>query len=84
MLGALDSRVSAKSTDADLVEYVGKNSMSVFRPVGAARIVAASKGVEEGVVDSALRVMGEGGIGVVDASVFPQIPAAHLVGVVGD
>ncbi|KAF8154884.1 aryl-alcohol-oxidase from pleurotus Eryingii [Crassisporium funariophilum] len=63
------------TTDAELDTYVRANSATIFHPVGTASM--SPKGSRHGVVDPDLRVKGIVGLRVVDASIFPFIPAAH-------
>ncbi|KAL0064294.1 hypothetical protein AAF712_008738 [Marasmius tenuissimus] len=66
--------------DQDRENYVRNNSATVNHPCGTARM--GPGGVNDGVVDSSLRVKGVKGLRVVDASVIPQIPETHLQAVV--
>ncbi|OBZ67629.1 Pyranose dehydrogenase [Grifola frondosa] len=63
------------TTDAALAAYAQKYTSSIWHPVGTARM--AAKGSDEGVVDASLKVLKTEGLRIVDASVFPFIPAAH-------
>ncbi|OBZ73918.1 Pyranose dehydrogenase 1, partial [Grifola frondosa] len=63
------------TTDAELEAYAQAFTTTVFHPVGTARMSAEGSGV--GVVDASLRVKNVTGLRIVDASVFPFIPAAH-------
>ncbi len=52
-------------TDAAMVEYIGRNSSTLFHPVGSCPMGS--------VVDSELRVLGTEGLRVIDASVMPTL-----------
>ena len=63
------------TTDADLEAFVRENTSTLFHPSGTC---AAGRKNEGGVVDSRFRVYGVQNLRVVDASVFPMLPAAHI------
>ncbi|KAI0675773.1 alcohol oxidase [Trametes maxima] len=62
-------------TDDDIDAWAREKAFTVWHPVGTARM--ARCGVDEGVVNPDLTVKGVKGLRVVDASVFPFIPAGH-------
>lgn len=65
----------AVATDADWEAYARTNTLSIYHPVGTCAMLPREDG---GVVDPALRVYGVSGLRVVDASVIPIIPGAHI------
>ena len=68
--------------DADedaLNEVISNGIRTEFHPSGTCAMLPLAQG---GVVDSHLRVWGTQNLRVVDASIFPLIPAAHLQAVV--
>ncbi|KAI0630562.1 alcohol oxidase [Trametes polyzona] len=67
-------------SDAQVDEWVRNNGISFYHPAGTAAMAAC--GAAEGVVEPDLRVKGVEGLRVVDASVFPFVPAAHPQAVV--
>ncbi|KAI0040462.1 GMC oxidoreductase [Auriscalpium vulgare] len=64
------------STDDQIDAYVRGNSDSLWHPAGTARM--APFGSSEGVVNPDLTVKKMRGLRVVDTSIYPFIPAAHL------
>ncbi|KAI0058477.1 aryl-alcohol-oxidase from pleurotus Eryingii [Artomyces pyxidatus] len=62
-------------TDAEIDAYARNGSRTIFHPVGTARM--APFGASYGVVNPDLTVKGTKGLRVVDASIFPFIPASH-------
>jgi len=60
------------TTDEKKIEYIRNNGMTVYHPVGTAKM--GKDGDEMAVTDSRLRVKGVKGIRVVDASVFVCLP----------
>ncbi|KAL3490339.1 hypothetical protein BJX62DRAFT_238152 [Aspergillus germanicus] len=66
---------AAVSTDTDLEAYIRGAAESLFHPSGTC---AVGKQEDGGVVDTEFRVHGVRGLRVVDASVFPVLPAAHI------
>ncbi len=62
-------------TDEEILDFWAKEGMSVYHPVGSAKMGAASD--PEAVVDNELRVHGLQGLRVVDASIFPLIPSGN-------
>jgi choline dehydrogenase-like flavoprotein len=63
------------SSDTDLEAYIRGAAESLFHPSGTCSVGKLESG---GVVDTEFRVHGVHGLRVVDASVFPMLPAAHL------
>ncbi|RDX45571.1 alcohol oxidase [Lentinus brumalis] len=68
------------SSDDAVDTWARAQVSTIWHPVGTARMGAC--GDETSVVDPDLRVKGVEGVRVVDASVFPTIPAAHPQAVV--
>ncbi|KAI4643286.1 uncharacterized protein J4E79_011226 [Alternaria viburni] len=66
---------SAVQTDADWRRYALANTLSIYHPIGTAALLPEKDG---GVVDKELKVYGTKGLRVVDASVIPLLPSAHL------
>ncbi|EUC30359.1 GMC oxidoreductase [Bipolaris zeicola 26-R-13] len=66
---------SAVQTDADWESFAKENTLSIYHPVGTAALLPEKDG---GVVDAKLRVYGTKGLRVVDASVIPLLPSAHI------
>ncbi|KAG6852169.1 hypothetical protein C0991_002487, partial [Blastosporella zonata] len=67
-------------TDAQIDTYVAANAGTIWHPVGTAAM--SPKGASTGVTDPDLRVKNVAGVRVVDASVFPFVPSAHLQAIV--
>ncbi|KAI0629318.1 alcohol oxidase [Trametes polyzona] len=63
------------ASDAALDAWASAGAFSIWHPAGTAAMAAC--GAAEGVVGPDLRVKGVEGLRVVDASVFPFVPAAH-------
>jgi len=63
-----------KATTAELEEFVRRRLNTLYHPTCTARMARREDG---GVVDEELKVYGVRGLRVVDASMFPTIPAAH-------
>ncbi|KAL3419966.1 GMC oxidoreductase [Phlyctema vagabunda] len=55
--------------------FVRKNTFTVSHPVGTCAMLPESDG---GVVDPELKVYGTSGLRVVDASIIPLLPSAHI------
>lgn len=66
---------SAVQTDADWESFARENTLSIYHPVGTAALLPEKDG---GVVDAKLRVYGTKGLRIVDASVIPLLPSAHI------
>ena len=62
-------------TDEDWREYALQNTFSISHSLGTAALLPEKEG---GVVDPELKVYGTRGLRVVDASVIPLLPSAHL------
>lgn len=62
-------------TDGDWKYYVRNSSLSIYHPSGTCAILPLEKG---GVVDAELKVYGIDNLRVVDASVIPVLPSAHI------
>jgi 5-(hydroxymethyl)furfural/furfural oxidase len=71
----LDVRAFVQDEDA-LRQYVRQAAQPVYHPCGTCRMGSAD--VPGAVVDSDCRVLGVGGLRVVDASIFPTIPSGSL------
>ncbi|TFK61170.1 aryl-alcohol-oxidase from pleurotus Eryingii [Pluteus cervinus] len=63
------------TTDDELDAFIRENTIPIFHPVGSAAMSAQN--ADHGVVDPDLTLKGAKGLRIVDASVFPFIPAAH-------
>ncbi|KAI0063373.1 alcohol oxidase [Artomyces pyxidatus] len=63
------------NTDAEIAEYARNNAATVFHPTGTAMM--SPYGANHGVTNPDLTVKNTLGLRVVDASVFPYVPAAH-------
>ncbi|OAF56721.1 hypothetical protein VC83_07214 [Pseudogymnoascus destructans] len=66
---------SAVATDADWEAYARANTLSIYHSVGTCAMLPRKDG---GVVDPKLRVYGVSRLRVVDASIIPIIPGAHI------
>jgi hypothetical protein len=66
---------NAVQTDEDWKKYALNNTLSIYHPIGTAALLPEKDG---GVVDPSLKVYGVKGLRVVDASVIPILPSAHL------
>lgn len=66
---------AAVMSDADWEAYTKANTLSIYHPVGTCAMLPEADG---GVVDAELRVHGVQGLRVVDASVIPLLPSAHI------
>jgi choline dehydrogenase len=62
-------------TDEQILDYWRREGMSVYHPVGSAKMGPASD--PYAVVDDQLRVHGVDGLRVVDASIFPFVPSGN-------
>lgn len=65
--------------EAALIQIINNGLRTVYHPSGTCAMLPLVQG---GVLDSHLRVWGTENLRVVDASIFPMIPAAHLQAVV--
>ncbi|CCM04471.1 uncharacterized protein FIBRA_06651 [Fibroporia radiculosa] len=71
-----DSIVPDVSSDAALDEYIHKHASTMFHYSSSCRM-APEDDSEPGVVDDELRVHGIPNLRIVDASIFPDVPATH-------
>ncbi|TEB27555.1 pyranose dehydrogenase [Coprinellus micaceus] len=62
-------------SDEEFQNVIKANARTFWHQVGTARM--SSKHSAEGVVDAELNLKGAKGLKIVDASVFPYVPAAH-------
>ncbi|GJF00198.1 aryl-alcohol oxidase-like protein [Phanerochaete sordida] len=62
-------------TDEEILDACRKEVVTIWHPTSTARM--AARDVPWGVVDPDLLVKGVSGLRIVDASVFPRIPAVH-------
>jgi choline dehydrogenase len=60
-------------SDADLIDYIRNNAISVYHPVGTCRM----GNDPDAVVDNELRVHGLSGLRVVDASIIPNLVSGN-------
>jgi 4-pyridoxate dehydrogenase len=65
---------SQVQSDADLDAYIRKTLTTVAHPIGTCRMGTGP----DTVVDPELRVHGTKGLRVVDASIMPDLPSAHI------
>lgn len=65
--------------EAALIQVINNGVRTEYHPSGTCAMLPLAQG---GVLDSHLRVWGTENLRVVDASIFPMIPAAHLQAVV--
>lgn len=63
------------ATDAQILDFWKTDGMSVYHPVGSAKMGPAEDALA--VVDSELRVHGVAGLRIVDASIFPLLPSGN-------
>jgi choline dehydrogenase-like flavoprotein len=63
------------STDAQWESFAKNTTLSIYHPVGTCAMLPEKDG---GVVDPKLRVYGVKGLRIVDASIMPVLPSAHL------
>jgi len=66
---------NAVKTDEDWKTFALANTLSIYHPIGTAALLPEKDG---GVVDSNLKVYGTKGLRVVDASIIPLLPSAHI------
>ncbi|KAF9517671.1 GMC oxidoreductase [Hydnum rufescens UP504] len=71
---------AAARTDDEIEEYVCKFAVTSWHP--SCTTALSARGSPSGVVDPDLTVKGVKGLRVVDAGVFPYVPAAHPQGLV--
>lgn len=65
----------AVQSDEDWRKYALANTLSIYHPVGTAALLPEKDG---GVVDAQLKVYGTKHLRVVDASIIPLLPSAHI------
>ena len=75
---ARDFSAPASDADAAVDAFAAAHGQSFFHFAGTCRMAPRGDPAGAGVVDDALCVHGVRGLRVCDASVFPQVPAAHL------
>ncbi|KAF9257052.1 aryl-alcohol-oxidase from pleurotus Eryingii [Marasmius fiardii PR-910] len=63
------------TTEAEIEVMIRATTSSIFHPVGT--VAMSARNADYGVVDPDMKVKGVSGLRVIDASVFPYIPAAH-------
>jgi choline dehydrogenase len=69
----------ARNSDEAMIKAILERSQTGFHPCGTCRL---SKDINQGVVDSSLKVHGLKNLRVIDASVFPVIPDCRIQNVV--
>ncbi|KAF6755677.1 hypothetical protein DFP72DRAFT_1008635 [Ephemerocybe angulata] len=62
-------------SDAEFEKTIRDTAFTTLHPVGSAQM--SPRNSKRGVVDSELRLKSASGLRIVDASVFPYVPAAH-------
>lgn len=62
-------------TDDDWLQYARENTLSIYHPMGTCHMASLEHG---GVVDADLKVHGVQGLRIVDASIIPVQPSAHI------
>lgn len=67
--------LEAVQSDEEWLQFARETTLSIFHPMGTC---AMGRVEEDGVVDAELRVHGVRGLRVVDASVIPVQPSAHI------
>ncbi|KAF2822969.1 choline dehydrogenase mitochondrial precursor [Ophiobolus disseminans] len=65
----------AVQTDEDWKKYALANTLSIYHPIGTCALLPRKDG---GVVDEKLQVYGTKKLRVVDASIIPLLPSAHI------
>jgi choline dehydrogenase-like flavoprotein len=66
---------NAVQSDEDWKTYALGNTLSIYHPIGTAALLPEEDG---GVVDAELKVYGTKSLRVVDASIIPLLPSAHI------
>jgi choline dehydrogenase-like flavoprotein len=64
------------TSDTNLDQYIKNSASTLWHPAGSCKM---GKREEGGVVDGKLKVYGIEGLRIVDASVFPMLPATHTM-----
>lgn len=64
------------TSDADIDAYIKNSASTLWHPAGSCKLAKREQG---GVVNGELKVYGVDGLRVVDASVFPMLPATHTM-----
>ncbi|KKY33520.1 putative gmc oxidoreductase [Diaporthe ampelina] len=64
------------TSDADIEAFVRQNSGTLYHPAGSCKLGPREEG---GVVGTDLKVYGSANLRVVDSSVFPLLPATHIM-----
>lgn len=64
------------TSDADIDQFVRNSADTLWHPAGSCKMGKREAG---GVVDGQLKVYGIEGLRIVDASVFPMLPASHTM-----
>jgi choline dehydrogenase-like flavoprotein len=67
--------LEAVQTDEQWLSYARNNTLSIYHPMGTCHMGPLADG---GVVDKDLKVYGVAGLRIVDASVIPIQPSAHI------
>jgi choline dehydrogenase-like flavoprotein len=62
-------------TDADWEQFARNTTLSIYHPMGTCHMGSLENG---GVVDKDLKVHGVQGLRIVDASIIPIQPSAHI------
>lgn len=73
-----DLRTPRSTADADVDAFVAKQNVTCLHYSSTCRMAPLDDPDGPGVVDDELRVHGVANLRVCDASIFPQVPAAHL------
>lgn len=64
------------TSDADIETFIRGNAGTLYHPAGSCKMGPKADG---GVVDATLKVYGTSNLRIVDASVFPLLPATHIM-----
>lgn len=79
VFGAWQAGPTVEADDKEIRSYLASNGGTEFHPSGTCAMLPKSIG---GVVDPELLVYGTSNLRIVDASIYPILPAAHLQAVV--
>ncbi|THV01117.1 alcohol oxidase [Dendrothele bispora CBS 962.96] len=74
-----DWATARNGTDKDREDFIRKNMVTVFHPIGTARMSSGSPSDPLGVTDARLRVRGVKGLRVIDASVFNELVVSKVL-----